>query len=92
MQLLMTADELRLLVELLQEVKLVPPRKALLDRILNRDLHFAFDELADLSDFLADNSRRLHDQLMRNEDPAIRRKQETVQRMLDKVIEAEAMV
>ncbi len=96
MQLQLTKDETRLLVDVLQEGPLAASRKpmctALLNRVLDHDLRFDYDQLEDLSDFLADTSRRLHDQLMRGDDPAIRRKQEAVQRMLDKVIEAEAMV
>ncbi len=96
MQLQLTAEEIQLLVEVLQEEGLGAQRKAarntLLNRLLDRDLRFAYDELEDLSDFLADSSRRLHDQLMRGEDPTLRRRQQSVQHMLDKVIEAEAMV
>lgn len=96
MQLQMTKEETKLLVDVLQEGPLAVLRKptctALLNRVLDHDLRFDCEQLEDLSDVLAETSRRLHDQLMRGEDAAIRRKQEAVQRMLDKVIEAEAMV
>ncbi len=96
MQLQFTREEQALLVEVLQESSLANVRKEAKDNLLNRlmehDLAFRYDELEDLSDFLAEVSRHLHDQFMRREDPEIRRRQGAVQRILDKVIEAEAMV
>jgi hypothetical protein len=67
-------------------------RDHLMNRLLEHDLAFRYDELEDLSDFLADISRRLHDQYRRSDDEAVQRRQQAVQRVLDKVIEAEAMV
>jgi hypothetical protein len=96
MQLQFTREEQALLVEVLQESSLSGVRNAAKDNLLNRllehDLAFRYDELEDLSDFLADVSRHLHDEFMRTEDPVTLRRQGVVQRMLDKVIEAEAMV
>ena len=96
MQLQFTREEQALLVEVLQESSAAGVRNAakenLLNRLLDRDLAFRFDELEDLSDFLADVSRHLHDEFMRTEDPLALRRQGSVQRILDKVIEAEAMV
>jgi hypothetical protein len=96
MQLQFTREEQALLVEVLQESSLTGVRNATKDNLLNRllehDLAFRYDELEDLSDFLADVSRHLHDEFMRTEDPVTLRRQGVVQRMLDKVIEAEAMV
>ncbi len=96
MQLQFTRDEQALLIEVLQQSSLAHVRKEakdnLLSRLLAHDLAFRYDELEDLSDFLADISRHLHDQYMRNEEPETRRRQVAVQRILDKVIEAEAMV
>lgn len=96
MQLQFSREEQALLVEVLQESPLGNVRKSAKDNLLNRliehDLAFRFDELEDLSDFLADVSRSLHDEYRRNDDEITRRRQEAVQRILDKVIEAEAMV
>jgi AraC-like DNA-binding protein len=96
MQLQFTREEQALLVEVLQESSLSAVRKEakdhLLNRLLDHDLAFQYDELEDLSDFLAEISRHLHDQFTRTEDPVTRRRQAAVQRILDKVIEAEAMV
>lgn len=96
MQLQFTREEQALLVEVLQDPSLAKIRKDARDNLLNRllehDLAFRYDELEDLSDFLAVVSRRLHDQYLRTEDPVTRRRQTSVQRVLDKVIEAEAMV
>ena len=96
MQLQLTREEQALLVEVLQESSLSAVRKEAKDNLLNRllehDLAFRFDELEDLSDFLAEVSRHLHDQFTRTEDPKLRRRQGAVQRILDRVIEAEAMV
>jgi len=96
MQLQFTREEQALLVEVLQESSLAGVRNAakdnLLNRLLDRDLAFRYDELEDLSDFLADVSRHLHDQFMRTADTATSKRQGSIQRMLDKVIEAEARV
>jgi hypothetical protein len=96
MQLQLTRQEQVLLVEVLQEIQLTGLRQRARDNLLNRviehQLEFPYDELEDLSDFLADVSRRLHDQLINAEDENIRRRQKAVQQVLDKVIEAEAMV
>lgn len=96
MQLQFSRDEINLLLAVLQESSLPPERsksrEVLLNRLIDRDLKFSFDELENLSDFLADLTRRLHDQLLRGEDAAIRKRHEAMQRVLDKVIEAEAMV
>lgn len=96
MQLQFTREEQVLLIEVLQESSLANVRKEaknnLLNRLLEHDLAFRYDELEDLSDFLAEVSRHLHDQYMRREDPETKRRQGAVQRVLDKVIEAEAMV
>jgi predicted RNA-binding Zn ribbon-like protein len=96
MQLQFTREEQALLVEVLQESALANVRKQakenLLNRLLEHDLAFRYDELEDLSDFLAEVSRHLHDHFMRTEDPIMQRRQTAVQRILDKVIEAEAMV
>ena len=96
MQLQFTREEQALLVEVLQESSLAGARNAakdnLLNRLLERDFAFRYDELEDLSDFLADVSRNLHDDFTRTENQGTLRRQASVQRMLDKVIEAEAMV
>ena len=96
MQLQFTREEQALLVEVLQESSLAGARNAakdnLLNRLLDRDFAFRYDELEDLSDFLADVSRHLHDDFTRTENQGTLRRQASVQRMLDKVIEAEAMV
>jgi hypothetical protein len=96
MQLQFTREEQALLVEVLQESSLAGARNAakdnLLTRLLDRDFAFRYDELEDLSDFLADVSRHLHDDFTRTENQGTMRRQASVQRMLDKVIEAEAMV
>ena len=96
MQLQFTREEQALLVEVLQESSLTGMRNAakenLLNRLLEHDLVFRYDELEDLSDFLAEVSRHLHDSFMRTEDTVTLRRQGSVQRILDKVIEAEAMV
>jgi hypothetical protein len=96
MQLQFTREEQALLVEVLQESSLAAMRKEAKDNLLNRllehDLAFRYDELEDLSDFLAEVSRHLHDDYMRTDDAVTRRRQTAVQRVLDKVIEAEAMV
>ena len=96
MQLQFTREERALLVEVLQESTLANVRKSakenLLTRLIEQDLAFRYDELEDLSDFLAEVSRSLHDDFMRTEEQITLRRQEAVQRILDKVIEAEAMV
>ena len=96
MQFQLSREEQNLLVEVLQESSLSATRKSARDNLLNRllehDLAFRFDELEDLSDFLADVSRHLHDEYTRTEETATKDRQEAVQRILDKVIEAEAMV
>lgn len=96
MQLALTREEQALLVEVLQESALSAVRKDardnLMKRVLGRDFAFRYDELEDLSDFLADVSRHLHDQYRRSDSQTIQRRQQAVQRILDKVIEAEAMV
>ena len=96
MQLQFTREEQALLIEVLQESSLASVRKdakdSLLNRLLEHDLAFRYDELEDLSDFLAEVSRHLHDQYARTDDQVTRRRQGAVQRILDKVIEAEAMV
>lgn len=96
MQLILTREEQALLIDVLQESPLSAIRKAACDNLLNRllehDLAFRYDELEDLSDFLAEISRRLHDHYQRTEDEVMQRRQQAVQRILDKVIEAEAMV
>ena len=87
MQMQFTREEQALLVEVLQESSLSHSRKQakdnLLNRLLDHDLAFRYDELEDLSDFLADISRHLHDQFSRTEDQATLRRQESVQRILD---------
>ncbi len=96
MQLQFTREEQALLVEVLQESALGNVRREAKDNLLNRliehDLAFRYDELEDLSDFLAEVSRHLHDDYVRTEDAVAHRRQAAVQRILDKVIEAEAMV
>lgn len=96
MQMQFTREEQALLVDVLQESALASLRKDAKDNLLNRlvehDFAFRYDELEDLSEFLAEVSRQLHDQYMRNEEQVTRRRQIAVQRILDKVIEAEAMV
>jgi hypothetical protein len=96
MQLQFTREEQALLIEVLQESSLSAVRRDakanLLNRLLEHDLAFRYDELEDLSDFLAEVSRHLHDQYTRTEDQLTHRRQAAVQRILDKVIEAEAMV
>ena len=96
MQLQFTREEQALLVEVLQESSLANLRKGakenLLNRLLEHDLAFRYDELEDLSDFLAEVSRHLHDEYTRTGDTVSRSRQAAVQRVLDKVIEAEAMV
>ncbi|MGH9521294.1 MAG: hypothetical protein ACRD3E_02040 [Terriglobales bacterium] len=96
MQLTLSREEQALLIDVLQDSPLTAVRKNardnLLNRLLDHDLAFRFDELEDLSDFLAEISRRLHDQYQRTEDEIMQRRQQAVQRILDKVIEAEAMV
>ena len=96
MQLILSREEQVLLVDVLQESALSAVRKDardnLMNRLLDHDLAFRYDELEDLSDFLADVSRRLHDDYRRSDDQLLKRRQEAVQRVLDKVIEAEAMV
>ena len=96
MQLQFTREEVTLLIDVLQALSLPAERKrardALLNRLVKSDLKFAYDELEDLSDFLAEITRRLHDQLLRGDDPVIRKRHQAMQHVLDKVIEAEAMV
>jgi hypothetical protein len=96
MQLQFTREEQVLLIEVLQESSLSLVRKDARDNLLNRlidhDLAFRYDELEDLSDFLADVSRSLHDRYARTADSDVQRRQQSVQQILDKVIEAEAMV
>jgi hypothetical protein len=96
MQLQLSREEQALLADVLQDISVSAGRKVARDRILDHlcehDLSFAYDELEDLSDFLAEISRRLHDQFMRNNDVITINRQAAVQRILDRVIEAEAMV
>jgi hypothetical protein len=96
MQLTLTREEQTLLIDVLQDSPLTTVRKNARDNLLNRlmdhDLAFRYDELEDLSDFLAEISRRLHDHYQRTEDEIMQHRQQAVQRILDKVIEAEAMV
>ena len=96
MQLTLTREEQALLIDVLQDSPLTAVRKSACDNLLNRllehDLAFRYDELEDLSDFLAEISRRLHDQYQRTKDITMQHRQQAVQRVLDKVIEAEAMV
>lgn len=96
MQLQLTREEQSLLVDVLQDIRIPATRKPARDNLLNHliehDAGFAYDELEDLSDFLAEISRRLHDKYLRDEDQETLRRQGAVQRILDKVIEAEAMV
>ena len=56
-------EELNVLLEAVQEEP--GPAQALLDRLLDRDLRFAFDELEDLADVLT-----LHIRTLRNKLPA----------------------
>lgn len=96
MQLTLSREEQALLIDVLQDSPLSAVRRSardnLLHRLMDRDLAFRYDELEDLSDFLAEVSRRLHDTYQRTEDETMQRRQQSVQRILDKVIEAEAMV
>ena len=96
MQLQLSREEQALLADVLQDITVSSGRKVARDRLLDHlcahDLAFAYDELEDLSDFLAEISRRLHDQFMRDNEVGTLRRQNAVQRILDKVIEAEAMV
>lgn len=96
MQLQLSREEQALLADVLQDISVSAGRKIARDRILGHlcehDLSFAYDELEDLSDFLAEISRRLHDQFMRDNDVETLKRQAAVQRVLDRVIEAEAMV
>jgi hypothetical protein len=96
MELALTHEEQALVVEVLQESSLSAVRKAardnLMKRLVDRKPAFQYGELEDLADFLAETSRRLHDQYRRTEDLALQSRQQAVQRILDKVIEAEALV
>lgn len=96
MQLQLSREEQALLVDVLQGVSVSAGRKAARDNLIGHlcehDTGFAFDELEDLSEFLAEISRRLHDQFTRDNDTVTLRRQMSVQRILDRVIEAEAMV
>ena len=96
MQLQLSREEQALLADVLQDVTVSAGRKTARDHLLahlcEHDIGFAFDELEDLSDFLAEISRRLHDQFLRDNDVTTLKRQAAIQRILDKVIEAEAMV
>jgi hypothetical protein len=100
MQLQFTRDELAMVVQVLQESRLPEPaaglRGALLDRFIERRLQFSSEELEALGDILAQEHRQVHDQLARVKDAswklALEVKEGLLQHMLDKVIEATAMV
>lgn len=100
MQLQFSREELTLVVQVLQEIRLPEPaagfRSALLDHFLERNLQFTCDQLEALGDILAQEHRQVHDQLARVADAswkhALQVKEGLLQRMLDRVIEATAMV
>src|SRR5689334_25438773 len=100
MQLQFSREELNMVVQVLQECRLPQPaagfRDTLLDHFIERNLQFSCDELEALGDILAQEHRQVHDQLARVTDAswkhALQVKESLLQHMLDRVIEASAMV
>ncbi len=103
MQLTFTADEFRLLLDLLLEREgqsqlshrtsdhIVP----IVQKFINHDFALALDELEDLEEFLKDAKYRVDRELERCKDPAatqeFRRRQLLLEETLDRVLEACAM-
>jgi hypothetical protein len=70
MEFRLNAEELNILLEVVQEEPV--PAKNLLDRLIDRDLRFAFGELEDLSDALEFHLLRLQTKLSKESaEPAI---------------------
>ena len=94
MQFHLEREELNVLLEAVQEEP--GPAQALLDRLLDRDLRFAFDELEDLADVLTLHIRTLRNKLPANSQgaakPQLECKLKALQRALDRVKECQAMV
>jgi len=93
MEFRLNAEELNILLEAVQEEP--GPAKDLLDRLIDRDLHFAFDELEDLADALEFHSCRLRDKLATERGVAkaqLEDKLKVLEHALDRVKECLAMV
>ncbi len=101
MQLLFTREELKFLTEILEQQASAsvnqpkPIAYGLLDHIIAHDLRFAVDELEDLQDILNAYEHafraRLADVPLEQKE-AIAKKEELLERIMDKVTEACAMV
>jgi len=94
MQFHLQTEELNILLEAVQEE--AGPAKALLDRLIERDMRFAFDELEDLSEVLEFHSRRLREKLAAGAagipKSQLQHKLVVLEHALDRVRECLAMV
>ena len=94
MQFHLQPEELNVLLEAVQEEP--GPAHALLDRLIERDMRFAFDELGDLADVLDVHIRKLREKLAATPAGAARseleRKRKVLEHALDRVKECLAMV
>lgn len=90
MQFHLQPEELNVLLEAVQQEP--GPAHALVDRLLDRDLRFAFDELEDLADVLTLHIGRLRAQLGTAAAPDLQRKLTVLEHALDRVNECLAML
>ncbi len=93
MEFRLNGEELNILLEAVQEEP--GPAKELLDRLIDRDLHFAFDELEDLAEALEFHSRRLRGKLAEStgaNKAQFEHKLKVLEHALDRVKECIAMV
>ncbi len=93
MEFRLNAEELNILLEAVQEEP--GPAKELLDRLIDRDLHFAFDELENLADALEFHSLRLRAKLAASgvaSKTQLEHKLQVLEHALDRVKECLAMV
>jgi len=101
MQLLFTREELKLLTEILEEQASAGENSAkplaydLLDHVIGHDLRFAFDELEDLQDLLNAYEHAFRQKLSAAAPEArlaLMAKEKLLEKIMDKVTEACAMV
>jgi hypothetical protein len=94
MQFHLEREELNVLLEAVQEE--TGPAQALLDRLIERDMRFAVDELEDLADVLIRHIERLRDKLAAAGTSAakaeLEHKLKVLEHALDRVRECLAMV
>lgn len=101
MQLQFTHEELKLVAEILEvqaslgEGRLKAASSALLGRVIEHDLRLAFDELEDLQDILEAYKKAMQQQVAQATPatkPTLAQKEQLLEKVIDKVTEACAMV